>query len=145
MKRRLLATFLSLCLLVGLLPTVALATDEEPGAEPAPVCTRESLCTEGAADKTCPVCAADYTVGSYTAPAEPVEEPTEEPTVELEDAVRARGPPRRSTTIFWRGITACTRKPGNRRYEACPVNAPCPTVPDRRIRPWMVTFNIYIA
>lgn len=90
MKRRLLATFLSLCLLVGLLPTVALATDEEPGAEPAPVCTRESLCTEGAADKTCPVCAADYTVGSYTAPAEPVEEPTEEPTVELEDAVRAR-------------------------------------------------------
>ena len=90
MKRRLLATFLSLCLLVGLLPTVALATDEEPGAEPAPVCTCESLCTEGAADKTCPVCAADYTVCSYTAPAEPVEEPTEEPTVELEDAVRAR-------------------------------------------------------
>lgn len=65
MKRRLLATFLSLCLLVGLLPTVALATDEEPGAEPTPVCTCESFCTEGAADETCPVCAEDYTLCTY--------------------------------------------------------------------------------
>ena len=72
MKRRLLATFLSLCLLVGLLPTVALATDEEPGAEPASVCICEARCTEGAADKTCPVCAADYTVCAYVAPVEPV-------------------------------------------------------------------------
>ena len=72
MKRRLLATFLSLCLLVGLLPTVALATDEEPGAEPTPVCTCESLCTEGAADETCPVCAEDYTLCTYAAPDEPI-------------------------------------------------------------------------
>lgn len=72
MKRRLLATFLSLCLLVGLLPTVALATDEEPGAEPSTVCTCEALCTEGAADETCPVCAEDYTHCTYAAPDEPV-------------------------------------------------------------------------
>ena len=72
MKRRLLATFLSLCLLVGLLPTVALATDEEPGAESAPVCTCEALCTEGAADETCSVCAEDYTLCTYVAPDEPV-------------------------------------------------------------------------
>ena len=72
MKRRLLATFLSLCLLVGLLPTVALATDEEPGVEPSPVCTCEALCTEGAADETCSVCAEDYTLCTYVAPDEPV-------------------------------------------------------------------------
>ena len=72
MKRRLLATFLSLCLLVGLLPTVALATDEEPGAELSAVCTCEALCTEGAADETCPVCAEGYTLCTYAAPDEPV-------------------------------------------------------------------------
>lgn len=71
MKRRLLATFLSLCLLVGLIPTVALATDEEPGTEPASVCTCEALCTEGAADETCSVCAEDYTLCTYVAPDEP--------------------------------------------------------------------------
>lgn len=71
MKRRLLATFLSLCLLVGLLPTVALATDEEPGTEPASVCTCEALCTEGVADETCSVCAEDYTLCTYVAPDEP--------------------------------------------------------------------------
>lgn len=54
MKRRLLATFLSLCLLVGLLPTVALAADEETGAELSAVCTCEALCTEEAVDETCP-------------------------------------------------------------------------------------------
>ena len=72
MKRRLLATFLSLCLLVGLLPTVALAADEEPGAEPSAVCTCGALCTEGAADETCPVCAEDYTLCTYAAQDEPV-------------------------------------------------------------------------
>ena len=72
MKRRLLATFLSLCLLVGLLPTVALAADEEPGAEPSAVCTCGALCTEGAADETCPVCAEDYTLRTYAAQDEPV-------------------------------------------------------------------------
>ena len=72
MKRRLLATFLSLCLLVGLLPTVALAADEETGAELSAVCTCEALCTEEAVDETCPVCAEDYTLCTYVAPDEPV-------------------------------------------------------------------------
>lgn len=72
MKRRLLATFLSLCLLVGLLPTVALAADEETGAELSAVCTCEALCTEEAVDETCPVCAEDYTLCTYAAPDEPV-------------------------------------------------------------------------
>ena len=68
MKRRLLATFLSLCLLVGLLPTVALAADEETGAELSAVCTCEALCTEEAVDETCPVCAENYTLCAYVAP-----------------------------------------------------------------------------
>lgn len=51
---------------------MALATDEEPGAEPTPVCTCESFCTEGAADETCPVCAEDYTLCTYAAPDEPI-------------------------------------------------------------------------
>lgn len=72
MKRQLLATFLSLCLLVGLLPTVALAADEETGAELSAVCTCEALCTEEAVDETCPVCAEDYTLCTYVAPDEPV-------------------------------------------------------------------------
>ena len=72
MKRRLLATFLSLCLLMGLLPTVALAADEEAGAEPSAVCTCEALCTEGAADESCPVCAENYTLCACAAQDESV-------------------------------------------------------------------------
>ena len=34
MKKRILASLMCLCLLVGLLPTAALAVDEEPGGEP---------------------------------------------------------------------------------------------------------------
>ena len=72
MKQRLLATFLSLCLLMGLLPTVALAADEEAGAEPSAVCTCEALCTEGAADESCPVCAENYTLCACAAQDESV-------------------------------------------------------------------------
>ena len=68
MKRRLLATFLSLCLLVGLLPTVALAADEEPFGDPSPVCTCAAFCTEETADKNCSVCAEDYTLCAYVVP-----------------------------------------------------------------------------
>ena len=56
MKRRLLATFLSLCLLVGLLPTVALATDEGTVDEPQAVgCTELSGCIDGIHDPNCPL------------------------------------------------------------------------------------------
>ena len=65
MKKRLLATLLSLCLLVGLLPTAALAIDEESGGDPAQVCTCTALCTEGAVDGICLVCAENYTLCEY--------------------------------------------------------------------------------
>ena len=81
MKKRILASLLSLCLIVGLLPTAALAADESgtEGEMPA-VCTCTALCTEGSVDETCPVCAEDDTLCAYTAPAEPGDEPVEEPT-----------------------------------------------------------------
>ncbi|WP_306488341.1 leucine-rich repeat protein [Agathobaculum sp.] len=45
MKKRILASLLSLCLLVGLLPTAALAIDEESGGDPSPNCTMTEGCT----------------------------------------------------------------------------------------------------
>ncbi len=53
MKRRLLATFLSLCLLVGLLPTVALAADADE--EQAPVCAQLDGCVDGVHATDCPL------------------------------------------------------------------------------------------
>ena len=99
MKKRILASLLSLCLFVGLLPTAALAADESgtEGEMPA-VCTCTALCAEGSVDETCPVCAEDYNSCAYEeAPAEPaeepgdepVEEPTEEPAGEPEGSVCA--------------------------------------------------------
>ena len=80
MKKRILASLLSLCLIVGLLPTAVLAADESgtEGETPA-VCTCTALCTEGSVDETCPICAEDDTLCAYTAPAEPAAEPAEEP------------------------------------------------------------------
>lgn len=93
MKRRLLATFLSLCLLVGLLPTVALATDEELGGNPSPVCSCEVLCTAEAVNAACPVCRLDYTACAYTVSMESEEEsirkPAEEPELPLTDLTPA--------------------------------------------------------
>lgn len=66
MKKRILASLLSLCLLVGLFPATALAVDEtQDGGEPSPVCTCEALCTEEAADENCPVCTEDITLCAY--------------------------------------------------------------------------------
>ena len=104
MKKRILASLLSLCLLVGLFPTAALAADNEPDGETpvvcaelvgcvedahdegcplyvdvAPeedeepggaVCTCEALCAEGAVGENCPVCAEDYALCEYVAPAD---------------------------------------------------------------------------
>lgn len=64
MKKRILASLMSLCLLVGLLPTVAFAA-EDPSAgkdEQPAVCTCEAPCTEESRDETCPVCVEDYTL-----------------------------------------------------------------------------------
>ena len=77
MKKRILASLLSLCLIVGLLPTAVLAADESgtEGESPA-VCTCTALCAEGSVDETCPVCAEDYNSCAYEeVPAEPAEEP----------------------------------------------------------------------
>lgn len=83
MKKRILASLLSLCLIVGLLPTAVLAADESgtEGESPA-VCTCTALCAEGSVDETCPVCVEDDTLCAYTAPVEPAEEPGDEPVEE---------------------------------------------------------------
>lgn len=55
MKKRLLASLLSLCLLVGLLPTAALAADEAQDSETPAVCTELDGCIEDAHDEGCPL------------------------------------------------------------------------------------------
>lgn len=61
MKKRLLASLLSVCLIVGLFPA-ALAVDETPGDEAPAVCEQLDGCVEGAHDEECPL---------YAAPEEP--------------------------------------------------------------------------
>ena len=69
MKKRILASLLSLCLLAGLIPTTALAIDEESGGDPPKVCTCTALCTEMNTDETCEICKTDYNLCAYTEPA----------------------------------------------------------------------------
>ena len=84
MKKRILASLMSLCLIVGLFPTAALATEDpltEQGEQPMScICT--ALCTEGNADENCLVCVEDYNSCDYKeAPADgeqPVSEPEDE-------------------------------------------------------------------
>ena len=71
MRKRLLATLLSLCLVVGLFPTAALAVDDESGGDLAPVCACTTLCTEEAINEACDVCKADYSECAYTEPTPP--------------------------------------------------------------------------
>lgn len=66
MKKRLLASLLSLCLIVGLLPTAALAVDETPDGETPVACAGLEGCVEDTHDEGCPL---------YVAPEEPVDEP----------------------------------------------------------------------
>lgn len=75
MKKRILTSLLSLCLIVGLLPTAALAADESgTEGEALAVCTCTALCAEGAVDETCPVCAEDDTLCAYTEELAPADE-----------------------------------------------------------------------
>ena len=65
MKKRILASLMSLCLLVGLLPTAAFAAEgtfPTEQAEQLAICTCEVLCTEDGKDETCTVCVKDYTL-----------------------------------------------------------------------------------
>ena len=65
MKKRLLASILSLAMVFSLVPVSALAEDEEPGGDSAPVCTCEARCTGETVDETCPVCAEDITLCAF--------------------------------------------------------------------------------
>lgn len=86
MKKRLLASLLSLCLIVGLLPTAALAVDEEPGGEAPVVCAGLEGCVGDAHDAECPLYAASdeldgdentyYETDDVTDPAGPTAEET---------------------------------------------------------------------
>ena len=117
MKKRILASLLSLCLIVGLLPAAALAADESgtEGEMPA-VCTCTALCTEGSVDETCPVCAEDYNSCAYEeAPAEPAEEPGDEPVDEPTE-----GPAGEPTETACAGLEGCD---GDTHAEGCPLYA----------------------
>ena len=74
MKKRLLASLLSVCLIVGLFPA-ALAVDETPGDEAPAVCAQLPGCVEGAHDEACPL---------YAAPEEPEAVPEQEAEPETE-------------------------------------------------------------
>ena len=74
MKKRLLASLLSVCLIVGLFPA-ALAVDETPGDEAPAVCEQLEGCVEGAHDEACPL---------YAAPEEPEAVPEQEAEPETE-------------------------------------------------------------
>ena len=87
MKKRLLATMLSLCLLVGLLPTAALAAEDDAGDALSPDCICEALCTENEVDGNCPVCSVDFTACLGIAPEEPADVPVELECAELADCV----------------------------------------------------------
>ena len=95
MKKRILASLMSLCLLVGLLPTAAFAA-EDPSAgkdEQPAVCTCEAPCTEESRDETCPVCVEGYTL--CEAQAEPTTtEPGNDPDAQHggEDGSEPAGP-----------------------------------------------------
>lgn len=70
MKKRLLASLLSLVMVLTMLPTAAMATDETTGDEPPVVCAELEGCMDSAHDADCPL---------YVAPEETGDEPTEEP------------------------------------------------------------------
>ncbi len=77
MKKRLLASLLSLCLLTGLIPTAALAVEDDAGDALSPDCICEALCTENEVDGNCPVCSVDFTACLGIAPEGSADVPVE--------------------------------------------------------------------
>lgn len=68
MRKKLLASLLAAVMLVSLLPTSALAAQEDgvtDGGEPSQVCICAALCTEGTVNENCPVCAEDFALCTY--------------------------------------------------------------------------------
>ena len=82
MKKRLLASLLSLAMVLTMLPSAALATEDDPDtgepSEDTPTCICTEPCTE-AGNPDRPVCLAGYSACEGTAPEETGDEPTEEP------------------------------------------------------------------
>ena len=83
MKKRILASLLSLVLALSLAPMSTLAAEENDltGSDPVPVCTCETLCTAEDVNMECPICAENVANCMGTAPADEPEEPVV-PTVE---------------------------------------------------------------
>ena len=76
MKKRLLASLLSLAMVLTLLPTAALAMENEPDTgNPPQECICETLCTEEAVNTECPVCAEDISACTGAVPEEEPAEP----------------------------------------------------------------------
>lgn len=71
MKKRLLASLLSLAMVLTMLPSAALATGDDPDtgepSEDTPTCICTELCTEGTVHSKCPVCTEDITACGGTA------------------------------------------------------------------------------
>lgn len=78
MKKRLLASLLSLCMVMTMLPATALAADETMGDEPPVICAELEGCVDGAHDADCPLYVALEETGN-----EPADEPDEPTVVEL--------------------------------------------------------------
>lgn len=114
MKKRILASLMSLCLLVGLFPTAALAAEDPPvGQDEQPVvCTCEAPCTEESRDETCPVCMEDYTLCEAQAEpttTEPGSDPTALPSSEDVSAL---------TDLVCAELEGCS---GDTHAEGCPL------------------------
>ena len=76
MKKRLLASLLSLAMVLTMLPSAALAVEDEPDTgDPPQECICETLCTEEAVNTECPVCAEDISACTGMAPEEDPAEP----------------------------------------------------------------------
>lgn len=76
MKKRLLASLLSLAMVLTLLPSAALAVENEPDTgDPPQECICETLCTEETVNTECPACVEDISACTGMAPEEDPAEP----------------------------------------------------------------------
>lgn len=79
MKRKALSWLLALCLIVGLLPTAALAAENDVGGDAPAVCAELEGCTGYEHDEGCPLYVAPEPADGEEEPEEPPVEETEDP------------------------------------------------------------------
>ena len=86
MKKRLLASVMSLCMILSLLPVSALAEEPAETPEADPTCICETMCTEDSWNEACPVCKDGYELCAAPEDAEEEEPsaPSETPEAPLE-------------------------------------------------------------